>query len=204
MREVMHYSSGSRWALCGDGYGNALTTSNKESVTCDKCRDILASQQRCEAMAATEPKPDAVHLRSPGNTRWALCGPCQSADTQLTSDVSEVTCEACKGTLSTKRYEAMKPAAAEHELKPLLDILDTSKDPKPDVVAHPPHYTAGKVECIDAIEAATAHLGGVDGFLTGQVIKYVWRWKLKNGVQDLEKAKWYLERLIDRVKGGQS
>lgn len=69
-------------------------------------------------------------------------------------------------------------------------------------VNRPTHYTAGKVECIDAIEAATHNLGGVDGFLTGQVIKYVWRWKLKNGLEDLEKAKWYLQRLIDRVKGG--
>lgn len=64
-------------------------------------------------------------------------------------------------------------------------------------MASPSHYTSGKVECIDAIDAALAHLtDGREAFYTAQVIKYVWRWKLKNGVEDLRKAKWYLERLI--------
>lgn len=68
--------------------------------------------------------------------------------------------------------------------------------PTEDMVNHPKHYTQGGVECIDAIEAATAHLNGNDAFLTGQVIKYMWRWKQKNGVEDLSKAQWYLNRLI--------
>ena len=63
-------------------------------------------------------------------------------------------------------------------------------------VDHPPHYTAGKIECIEAIEAATTGLEGLEAVCTANVIKYVWRWKRKNGVQDLEKAKWYLDRLI--------
>ena len=56
-------------------------------------------------------------------------------------------------------------------------------------VDHPPHYTAGKIECIEAIEAATTGLEGLEAVCTANVIKYVWRWKRKNGVQDLEKAK---------------
>lgn len=63
-------------------------------------------------------------------------------------------------------------------------------------VDHPPHYTAGKIECIEAIEAATTGLEGLEAVCTANVIKYVWRWKKKNGLQDLEKAKWYLDRLI--------
>lgn len=63
-------------------------------------------------------------------------------------------------------------------------------------VDHPPHYTAGKIECIEAIEAATTGLEGLEAVCTANVIKYVWRWKRKNGTQDLEKAKWYLEKLI--------
>ena len=63
-------------------------------------------------------------------------------------------------------------------------------------VDHPPHYTAGKIECIEAIEAATTGLEGLEAVCTANVIKYVWRWKRKNGLQDLEKAKWYLDRLI--------
>jgi hypothetical protein len=67
-----------------------------------------------------------------------------------------------------------------------------------DVVNHPSHY-AGKVECIDALESATAGLSGAECGLTWNVIKYMWRWKRKNGLQDLEKAKWYLDRLIATV-----
>lgn len=63
-------------------------------------------------------------------------------------------------------------------------------------VNHPSYYTAGKVECIDAIEAAVTGLVGLEAVCTANVIKYLWRWKLKNGAEDLQKAKWYLEKLI--------
>lgn len=63
-------------------------------------------------------------------------------------------------------------------------------------VNHPAHYTAGKIECIDALEAATAGLRGIEAVCTANAIKYLWRWKLKNGAQDLEKAKWYIDKLI--------
>ena len=65
-----------------------------------------------------------------------------------------------------------------------------------DKINHPQHYTNGKVECIDAIESATAELVGIEAVCVGNVIKYVWRFKMKNGTEDLMKAKWYLERLI--------
>lgn len=66
-------------------------------------------------------------------------------------------------------------------------------------VDSPAHYTAGKVECIDAIEAATVGLEGIEAVCTANVMKYIWRWKRKNGVEDLKKAKWYLERLINQL-----
>lgn len=65
-----------------------------------------------------------------------------------------------------------------------------------DNVNHPAHYTAGKVECIDAIQSATEHLTGIEAVCTANAIKYLWRWKLKNGAQDLRKAKWYVDKLI--------
>ncbi|PWM79485.1 MAG: hypothetical protein DBY32_01050 [Phascolarctobacterium sp.] len=67
-----------------------------------------------------------------------------------------------------------------------------------DAVNHPAHYTAGKIECIDALEAATIGLSGIEAVCTANAIKYLWRWKLKNGSQDLQKAKWYIDRLIAR------
>lgn len=66
----------------------------------------------------------------------------------------------------------------------------------PDNVNHPIHY-GGKVECIDAIEAAVADLQGIEAVCTANAIKYVWRWKRKNGIEDLRKAHWYIERLIE-------
>jgi hypothetical protein len=68
-----------------------------------------------------------------------------------------------------------------------------------DRVEHPEHYTKGKIECIDAIEAATAGLIGIEAVCIAQVIKYVWRWKWKNGIEDLKKARWYLDKLMGKL-----
>lgn len=69
-----------------------------------------------------------------------------------------------------------------------------------DTVNHPSHYTSGKIECIDALEAATVDLQGIEAVCTANAIKYLWRWKKKNGAEDLEKARWYINKLIDRDK----
>lgn len=67
---------------------------------------------------------------------------------------------------------------------------------KPDPVNHPSHYTAGGIECIDAIKASMTH-EEFCGFLKGNVIKYTWRYKQKGKpVEDLKKAQWYQNRLI--------
>ncbi|HBR01553.1 MAG TPA: hypothetical protein DD738_02985 [Ruminiclostridium sp.] len=65
-----------------------------------------------------------------------------------------------------------------------------------DNINHPPHYTAGKVECIDALEAATQGLSGIEAVCTANAIKYLWRWPRKGRVEDLKKAEWYIEKLI--------
>lgn len=68
-----------------------------------------------------------------------------------------------------------------------------------DNVNHPSHYTSGSVECINAIEAATNDLKGIEAVCTANIIKYVWRWKRKNGIEDLKKARWYLNKLIETI-----
>ena len=67
------------------------------------------------------------------------------------------------------------------------------------MVDRPPHYTAGKIECIDALESATIGLIGIDAVCTAAAIKYLWRWKSKGGTEDLEKARWYINRLLNSV-----
>lgn len=75
---------------------------------------------------------------------------------------------------------------------------DTSED---QMVSHPPHYQAKNgMEVIDVIEAFTAGLEGIEATDTGNILKYICRWKSKNGLQDLEKAQWYLTHLIKHVK----
>ena len=70
-----------------------------------------------------------------------------------------------------------------------------------DPVNHPAHYTAGGIECIDAIAAAlTAQNDPMAAWLTGQCLKYLWRWPLKNGLEDLKKTRFYLNRLIERLE----
>ena len=67
----------------------------------------------------------------------------------------------------------------------------TEKDLE-DIVNHPKHYTNGKIEPIDYIN------GNGMGYLEGNIIKYISRYKYKNGKEDLYKAKFYLDMLIER------
>lgn len=68
-----------------------------------------------------------------------------------------------------------------------------------DMVNSPPHYNMTGIECIDAIEAATGD--GYQYYLQGNIMKYVWRYRYKNGTEDLKKARWYLDKLITEVEG---
>ena len=72
---------------------------------------------------------------------------------------------------------------------------------KIDYVNHPPHYQSKKgMEVIDVIEAFTEGLEGVEATDTGNIIKYICRWKKKNGIEDLKKIEWYLKHLIKHVE----
>lgn len=69
------------------------------------------------------------------------------------------------------------------------------------MVSHPSHYQSKNgLEVIDVIEAFTEDLTGIEATDTGNVIKYICRWKSKNGLQDLNKAKWYLTHLINHIE----
>jgi hypothetical protein len=62
---------------------------------------------------------------------------------------------------------------------------------------NPSHYKKGKVECIDALEAATVNKTGLQAVCTANVIKYLWRFEEKGGLEDLKKAQWYLNKMIE-------
>lgn len=67
--------------------------------------------------------------------------------------------------------------------------------PEFDLVNSPAHYASGGIECIDAIEASMTP-EEFQGYCKGNLIKYTWRYRDKGGTQDLQKARWYLDRLI--------
>lgn len=68
-----------------------------------------------------------------------------------------------------------------------------------DNVNHPSHYTSGNIECIDAIRASMSTKGFVD-YCKGNVIKYVFRWEHKGGLEDLKKAQVYLGWAIEAIE----
>lgn len=69
-----------------------------------------------------------------------------------------------------------------------------------DNVNSPSHYTQGGIECIEALKAATVGKTGIEAICVANVIKYVWRYEEKNGLEDVKKARWYLERLIKELE----
>lgn len=70
-----------------------------------------------------------------------------------------------------------------------------------DMINHPRHYKAPNgLEAIDVIEAFTANLKGIEATDTGNIIKYILRWKEKNGVEDLKKIIWYTNHLINHLE----
>lgn len=68
-----------------------------------------------------------------------------------------------------------------------------------DNVNSPSHYTQAGIECIDAITAAVSGKTGIEAVCVANVIKYLWRYELKNGVEDVKKAQWYLNRLVSEL-----
>lgn len=103
-------------------------------------------------------------------------------------------CERCH-----EEIEALGGMKKETTLDGDFGNLSTSA-PQYDPVNHPEHYQSDDgIECIDAIGAATVGKSGIEAVCTANVIKYLWRYERKNGVEDLRKARWYLERLIKEL-----
>ena len=84
--------------------------------------------------------------------------------------------------------------------EPAFTKLMSSHTPSGDPVNHPAHYTQGGIECIDLLQQNLTEEQFI-GYLAGNHQKYVFRWQSKGGVTDLLKARWYLNRLLDELRG---
>ena len=102
--------------------------------------------------------------------------------------------------------EPKKPEQTE-EYKDIMDALtypEPKPEPKPDPVNSPEHYNKLEVEAIDLIEMSMTKDEFL-GYLKGNVLKYIIRYKHKGkDLEDLDKGKWYLQRLRDRIKDAKS
>lgn len=72
---------------------------------------------------------------------------------------------------------------------------------KNDLINHPEHYTKGHYECFDVMKDVYG-IDAIEHFCECNAFKYLWRHENKNGVEDLEKADWYLRKLIELKRGG--
>lgn len=72
-----------------------------------------------------------------------------------------------------------------------------------DNVNNPAHYGQGRIEAIEYIEDFMTKEEFI-GYLRGNIAKYLHRWRYKNGMEDLEKAQWYLEALVTVVREGET
>lgn len=87
----------------------------------------------------------------------------------------------------------------------LLDSLNdfplvSEKYPKHDNINHPLRYTKGDIECIDAIKAATVGKTGIEAVDVGHVIRYLWRYEEKDGLESVKKAECYIKHLIKELE----
>ena len=73
-----------------------------------------------------------------------------------------------------------------------------------DNVNHPSHYIQGGIECIDALKAATVGKTGIEAICVANAIKYLWRFEKKNGLEDVKKAQFYINRLIQELETKQT
>jgi len=83
----------------------------------------------------------------------------------------------------------------------IMDELDATvnriNNKLDDMVNSPAHYNQGEIECIDAIKAVLGE--NFEYYLHGNALKYLWRFRYKGGIQDLEKCEWYLKRLMEET-----
>ena len=89
------------------------------------------------------------------------------------------------------------PAVANWYVYEDLELVE--EETKKDNVNHPSHYGNGSIECIDYLEDFLTKEEFI-GYLRGNIGKYLHRWRYKNGLEDLRKAEWYLNKLMGVMK----
>lgn len=93
-----------------------------------------------------------------------------------------------------KRLNDVTPSAWDDTYS--ITVMDTEQTE--DIVNHPLHYNKGNIACSEAMEAMLTKEEWI-GYLRGNIFKYHWRFRDKNGIEDLQKANWYQDKLIETL-----
>jgi hypothetical protein len=139
----------------------------------------------CEVIA---PWDNLIKVTGSGKDNWFWAGreQCRPVEPSNSSEITK----------SSSDPLAPSPCMDGVEVDQFIDGVMEARGRTNDPV-NPSHYKQGGIECIEAIKAATGD--GFVGYVWGNVLKYLWRWPKKGGVDDLKKARWYLDRLIKEV-----
>ena len=121
------------------------------------------------------------------------CRLCKSDGSCRWNELSDESTEDCYWFLVN---EGIISKPEQPEIKFVKVERNDEVEPTNDAVQHPSHYTHGGIECIEAIKASMTADGFCD-YCKGNIIKYIWRWRDKGGVEDLRKASVYLDWLIN-------
>ncbi|MBI5449356.1 DUF3310 domain-containing protein [Candidatus Gottesmanbacteria bacterium] len=157
-------------------------------------------EKALERVAPDGPFPDK-------NIRGQVCSKCGKKATEVRLFIKKRgLCKDCaynkKDVKNKKQIKKQKTirrairALADNVTDQTANQSEIAKEIVADLINHPPHYTKGKIEVIDFIADQQM------GYLDGNIIKYVARYRHKgSAVDDLKKAKWYLEKLIEQAEG---
>ena len=142
-------------------------------------------------------------LHSGGGGGWHVSGNTSNAEEQV-GDTASGKCDNGNFTIQPKTwFESVENTGCVDGVCPVpWEVAKSPIAPKGDPVDHPEHYTAGKVEVIEILEQAVEDAPDpISGGLLWQTLKYLLRlWYKGNTLQDAKKARWYLNRLIDRLE----
>ena len=111
-----------------------------------------------------------------------------------------------KAEITIRRYEACYMMPTVQGIEDICKVLEISKgdifmnEEKKEMVNHPKHYNMGKYECLDVVKELIKDMKGIEATLFFNAFKYLWRYKQKNGLQDLKKCEFYLKELISLNK----
>lgn len=191
-----------------DDKGNSFSTDIYLSKLVEKHRLVCKEVPECHAEVVTKEQYDnACKLVDDGYTLWfgGECPVHPREKVQVVLDDGNPDGRDVFDMASDWRWEWEDGLTNIIAYKVINSKLDGSDEElsvvyERDVVNHPSHYTNRKVECIDAIESATVVKTGIEAVCVANVIKYLWRYEDKNGLEDIKKAQWYLNKLIEVKK----